>query len=1472
MSQERTDNLFASESWTAVYTAFTNISLKAYDFDTIREALLAYTVQTYPDKFNDFIASSEFVAILDLVAYMGHSLSYRLDMNTRENFMDTAERRASILQMAKTLGYNKTRPINAKGFMKITSVSTDENVYDNLGVTLAGKTVNWNDSNDIDWYENFISILNSSFSATTKIQNPTSELTIAEVSHSLYEINEDSESKSVNYKFSSDIDGGNRSFEAVRVAFDTVSTRIYEAEPRLENNFTIINRNDNLGSASDRTGFFVYAVAGSLGFEDFTYNTQISNRIESINESNISNSDVWIQKIDSNRNYASSVTKVDNETRETAIYNSLRTGSGDLVSVNSIDNNGIELHYPDGVFGNAAVGNYRAWYRTVDNANFSVNANDITNTTITIPYIGSDNRTHRLSMTISSTKDFSENFSGETYTSVRRIAPRSYYAQDRMVNAQDYNVYPLTLGNNVVNKVKAVNTSFAGNSRFYEMDDVLGHHSNLSITGSDGSVFVENEDISVSLSYNRAKGNSDNFVRNEIASVIKHPSLLNKFLHTNENNNDEVVYINLGKDYTISATDGTTISSSAVGGMIHTVYVGDTLELTTTSGTTIWADVTKVEPVVAPATVPSTFTLSKFISEVGEIKTLVRGFRTKFTDVEKNAIKDKVDLDAQTFTLYYTYTILSGATLPTWNWSLTQVAIVSGAFLVGNEYTIVTAGTTDFTLIGSTDSVVGTKFRATGVGTGTGTASPADVSVLFNYKSGIRDNEAEYTATFTGKKVAFESRDQVKFFYGNTTNVIDNETNLSKRDTIFFNHLSTSTSTGSGLVYNDPITVGQAPISTVVTDGGTGATFNAIYKYTGAPATYALTEDVITAGTTYKHYLISPAGNEWYLDANASPSTFTITSPSANSKIGVTPDWTIGMSVTDLANYKVIDTTVQDNVPVSLGTPENNVSADVVGFLDGYDSGNATSQAYTTRSTTQLKNLDFKGKPSLTYFGSAAGTSNFVWRDESDNFESNSYVTVYVSAPEGYTFTLSTADSGTINYLDNDIYFKQYAYGEVSVVSATTLTISNILLRDENGIYIDSEHVTVGPTTGVTNGYTIYFWTHAVSVGDLIDVYIGTNTTLANLETYSVRVQATFDISTSSQNQETIYKSLASHVYDDYVTPAGYIDNTKVKLLTSDTNDNPFAVLETIPTDDSIVMEQYSIDTVDYERASNYAVSSSLVVDVPSTATLYYNTTTPDWWKKEAGTWTVMTPGTASEVAAGTKDYNDMDGNKLRIHYSGTQYRVLEGISFTEDPFTSFRWEHYADLDKRIDPSTSNIVDMYVLSSDYVRNVNKWVANNFTTTTPTPPNNYELAKIMDTIEPKAAMADHIAYIPVQFKYLFGSYAKTENQAVFKVIKKLGVGYTDSEIKTAVSTKVNEYFVIDNWEFGDTFYFSELAAYLHKELGDYISSVVITPKYASNTFTNLLSISCALNEIFMAVTTSSDVKIITQLLQSELVGE
>ena len=55
--------------------------------------------------------------------------------------------------------------------------------------------------------------------------------------------------------------------------------------------------------------------------------------------------------------------------------------------------------------------------------------------------------------------------------------------------------------------------------------------------------------------------------------------------------------------------------------------------------------------------------------------------------------------------------------------TLTITTITAGAFVVGNVYTILTAGTTDFTLIGAANNNVGTVFTATGVGTGTGTAT-----------------------------------------------------------------------------------------------------------------------------------------------------------------------------------------------------------------------------------------------------------------------------------------------------------------------------------------------------------------------------------------------------------------------------------------------------------------------------------------------------------------------------------------------------------------------------------------------------------------------------------------------------------------------------------------------------------------------------------------------------------------------------
>lgn len=51
-----------------------------------------------------------------------------------------------------------------------------------------------------------------------------------------------------------------------------------------------------------------------------------------------------------------------------------------------------------------------------------------------------------------------------------------------------------------------------------------------------------------------------------------------------------------------------------------------------------------------------------------------------------------------------------------------DTVLTAGSFVIGNLYTILTVGTTNFTLIGASSNTVGVVFTATGAGSGTGTA------------------------------------------------------------------------------------------------------------------------------------------------------------------------------------------------------------------------------------------------------------------------------------------------------------------------------------------------------------------------------------------------------------------------------------------------------------------------------------------------------------------------------------------------------------------------------------------------------------------------------------------------------------------------------------------------------------------------------------------------------------------------------
>ena len=83
----RQTNLLVQQDWTKIYQTFTNADFTSYDFETLRNSMISYIKNYYPETFNDFLESSEYLALIDMIAFLGQSLAFRADLNARENFM-----------------------------------------------------------------------------------------------------------------------------------------------------------------------------------------------------------------------------------------------------------------------------------------------------------------------------------------------------------------------------------------------------------------------------------------------------------------------------------------------------------------------------------------------------------------------------------------------------------------------------------------------------------------------------------------------------------------------------------------------------------------------------------------------------------------------------------------------------------------------------------------------------------------------------------------------------------------------------------------------------------------------------------------------------------------------------------------------------------------------------------------------------------------------------------------------------------------------------------------------------------------------------------------------------------------------------------------------------------------------------------------------------------------------------------------
>ena len=510
----RQTNIFGIEDWKRIYTTYREADFQSYDFETLRKSFIDYIRLYYPESFNDYVESSEFIALLDVMAFMGQSLSFRNDLNTRENFMDTAERRDSVTRLASLVGYTPKRNSAARGYLKVNSVSTTESVTDYNGNNLASTVVNWNDTTNSDWFEQFTVIINAITVSSQRFGAPGATKDVLGVQTDEYTANLVQGFLPV-VPFDTSVNGNSMSFEAVSASIDTTEA-VIEESPKPNGAFNFLYRNDQLGFASPNTGFFFYFKQGSLQSVNFNLGERISNRVVEINVEGVNNDDVWLYQLDSAGNIQQEWTKLDNIFA--AATEQLAPDVRQFFSVSSRSNDQISLNFGDGVFSAIPVGSFRTYVRSSNGLRYVINPQDMQSVQISFNYVSRTGRNETVTFSCSLSEAVSNATNRETINDIKNRAPVAFYSQNRMVNGEDYNNFPYTLFGSII-KSKAVNRSSIGTSRYLDLVDTTGKYSSTNTFGSDGVIYETN--LLPSFTFTFIDSNDiNNVLKNQIEPLI----------------------------------------------------------------------------------------------------------------------------------------------------------------------------------------------------------------------------------------------------------------------------------------------------------------------------------------------------------------------------------------------------------------------------------------------------------------------------------------------------------------------------------------------------------------------------------------------------------------------------------------------------------------------------------------------------------------------------------------------------------------------------------------------------------------------------------------------------------------------------------------------------------------------------------------------------------------------------------------
>ena len=179
------------------------------------------------------------------------------------------------------------------------------------------------------------------------------------------------------------------------------------------------------------------------------------------------------------------------------------------------------------------------------------------------------------------------------------------------------------------------------------------------------------------------------------------------------------------------------------------------------------------------------------------------------------------------------------------------------------------------------------------------------------------------------------------------------------------------------------------------------------------------------------------------------------------------------------------------------------------------------------------------------------------------------------------------------------------------------------------------------------------------------------------------------------------------------------------------------------------------------------------------------------------------------------------------------------------------------------------MVDVFILTKDYDTSFREWLDDTIAIEPLAPSSDFLYNMLSPDLNKIKSISDEIIYHPVKYKVLFGPKASADVQATFKIVKNSEVVISDNDAKSKVLSAINEFFALENWDFGGNFYFTELSAYVMNRLAPNIVNFIIVPKQSTLTFGSLYEIRAEKDQIFINGATVNDIEVISAITASKI---